>query len=217
MQLSIEVCSHRYRRRLFEWAQETVAERHYLYSKVPHISQPFAYVVQWNELNVGCCIVSGVHQTVQRGFWGEGELITKWQVGNLARIWLHPAIQRNGWLCKSDVVPGFVDRHGEFRSTTATWLIETVIGRIQRDRIALWPPVQLTLPYHIRMVVSYSDPKHHSGLIYRLAGAEPMWTNEQGEAIAGKSGKFGWIWRLTEPDFTYVDVPILRNRQVRLF
>jgi hypothetical protein len=56
----------------------------------------------------------------------------------------------------------------------ASWFIGQVLERIQEDWVSLWPPVYLDNPYHIRLVISYHDPAHHKGTIYKASGAEPL-------------------------------------------
>lgn len=204
------------------WAQKTVTHFHYLRQPVHPQARPMTYVV-WgksdsgNALRLGLVIVGIPHATKNRRWWGYTDLPTQWQVVDLSRIWLDPVLQQGGAWCRPGMVPGFVDRKGVFRPTTATWAIDQVLRRVQIDRISMWPPVYPTQPYHIRLAVSYHDPQTHSGAIYRLAGAEPMYRDRWGEPCAGPSGKFGWCWRLVEPAWNWQDIMILQPRTMRLF
>ncbi len=197
------------------WAQETVAAHHYLKRKADSRSRPMVYVVWHGRVRMGLCIVGIPHATRNGNWWGYPDLPTQWQVVDLSRIWLDPEYQRGGGMARPDTVPGFADRRGEFRPTTATWLIHQVLERVQRDRISLWPPVFPLQPYHILLAVSYHDPAYHRGTIYRMAGAEPMYRDEDGTAVPGPSGKYGWCWRLPEPTWTWRDIQIARPRTLR--
>lgn len=167
-------------------AQTLVKKYHYLHTPVHNIARPMVYTITINHKTeiMGLIIVSNPQATRLRGWWGYPGLITKWQVVNLSRIWLNPAIQKGGQLCKPGLVPGFIDRKGIFQPITPSWAIGQVLKRVQKDRIAMHPPVYPAQPYHIRLVISYHDPKHHSGHIYRAANAEPVHKNKQ-ENIAG--------------------------------
>jgi hypothetical protein len=197
------------------WAQETAVSHHYLHSKADPRSRPMAYIVRHGHRRVGLCIVGIPHATKNRGWWGYPGLPTQWQVVDMCRIWLDPAIQRGGELAQRGVVPGFTDRRSIFRPTGASWLIHQVLERVQRDRISLWPPVYLEHPYHILLAISYHDPAHHRGTIYREADAVPMYTDEMGTAVSGSSGKVGWCWRLPQPAWTWDEIEIATPRTLR--
>lgn len=202
-----------------DWADDICLQHHYLRQRVDRRARPMLYVVERPIHNgreaVGLCIVGSPHATRNGGWWGYPGLPTQWQVVDLSRIWLDPSIQRGGRYCHPAVVPGYVDRHDRFQPTTATWLIAEVLRRVQHDRIALWPPVQLSKPYHIRLAISYHDPRFHRGAIYRMAGAQPMYTDAAGTPLPGTSGKFGWCWPLPEPAWTWERIDY-RPRQLRL-
>lgn len=198
------------------WAQETVERNHYLGRKADPRSRPMAYIVQFGSERVGLCIVGIPHATKNGGWWGYPGLPTQWQVVDLCRIWLDPKVQRGGVLARMGIVPGFLDRTGMFRPTVATWVIDEVLGRVQRDRVAMWPPVYLNEPYHILLAVSYHDPALHKGTIYRESGAVPMYTDSNGRPVPGSSGKFGWCWRLPEPDWVWSELDWLRPRTIRM-
>lgn len=94
-------------------------------------------------------------------------------------------------------------------------MIREVLNRVQRDRVAMWPPVQLSQPYHIRLAISYHDPRHHRGTIYKHSGALPMYTDSNNNPTPGPSGKFGWCWRLPEPTWNWYEIEY-RPRQLQL-
>lgn len=204
------------------WAQHTVTEHHYLRRRVDPRARPMAYIIDGvvaphTNTTVGLIMLGIPHATKCTGWWGYPDLPTQWQVVDLCRIWLAPAVQSGGAWCKAGIVPGFVDRRGAFRSTAATWAIHEVLRRVQADRVRLWPPVYPAQPYHIRLAISYHDPRYHRGTIYRHAGALPMYTGADGAPAPGSSGKYGWCWRLPEPDWNWADLTDLRSRTLRLF
>ncbi len=205
-----------------DWAQKTVTEFHYLRQPVHPQARPMAYIV-WGETGsgqpkrLGLCMVGIPHATLNKRWWGYEGQPTQWQVADLSRVWLSPAIQQGGAWCTPDIVPGFTDRKGVFRPTTATWLIGQVLQRVQVDRLSMWPPVYPDQPYHIELVIAYHDPKFHKGTIYRLSNAEPMYVDKDGRACPGSTGKYGWCWRLPVPMWEWQDIDILRPRTLRMF
>lgn len=204
-----------------QWAQETVARYHYLERKVDPRARPHCYVVEMNvrqaPQRVGLVMVGIPHATKCGGWWGYPGLPTQWQVVDLCRIWLDPAVQSGGFWCEPGIVPGFTDRHGTFRPTVASWAIRSVLDRVQEDRLSLWPPVYPEQPYHILLAISYHDPQYHRGTIYKVTNAQAMYTDADGQPRPGPSGKYGWCWRLSEPDWTYEDIHIRQPRTMRLF
>ncbi len=198
------------------WAQETVSKHHYLQCPVHPQARPMVYVVELNGERVGLCMAGLPHATQNRKWWGYAHQPTQWQVVDLSRLWLSPKLQYRGEWCQPEIVPGYTDRRGSFRPTTMTWLIKEVLCRIQKDRLALWPPVYPHQPYHILLVISYHDPSLHKGTIYKLSGAEPMYTNNDGLPLPGPSGKCGWVWKLPTPNWSWQDIQIIRPRTMRL-
>lgn len=205
------------------WARETAVLGHYLHSLPSSRCQPMTYAVRFGDEEDGYAdeplgfVMAGLpHSTKNKGWWGYQGLPTQYQVADLNRIWLSPRIQKGGDLCTPDNVPGFIGWRGRWWPAAGSWLIAEILGRIQRDRIAMKPPVYLDKPYHVRLVISYSDPAHHKGTIYKVAGATPMYTDKEGNPLPNASGKFGWCWRLPEPAWTWQELEILRPRTMRL-
>ena len=198
------------------WAQATVLDRHYRHAVVHRQARPLAYVLWRGRERLGLVIVGLPHATRCKGWWGEGEKRTQWQVVNLARIWLDPAVQTGGDLARPGAVPGFTDRRGIWRPAVASWTIHQVLARIQRDWVARWPPVFPGQPYHVRLVISYCDPAYHKGTIYQAAGARPLYTNKDGRARLSPAGKFCWYWSLPEPEWTWDELENIRPRNLRL-
>jgi len=202
------------------WAQAIVTKYHYLHQPVDPRARPMVYVIRHAsddmQRRLGLIMLGIPHATRCRGWWGYEGLPTQWQVVDLCRIWIDPDIQRGGQFCAPYTVPGFVDRHGQWRPTVATWAIAEVLRRVQRDRVALWPPIYLDQPYHIRLAISYHDPQYHRGAIYRHSQAMPMYLRH-GQPVAGPSGKFGWAWQLPAPDWDWSQLTDVRSRTIRLF
>lgn len=197
------------------WAQVTVTAHHYLRQPVDPRARPMVYLVEYEGACLGLAMLGIPHATRCGGWWGYPGLPTQWQVVDLCRVWLDPRIQAGGELCQPGIVPGrFVE--GVYLPNTASWLIGQVLKRIQRDRVSLWPPVFPEQPYHIRLVISYHDPAHHLGTIYKATNALPMYKNEQQQPIPGSSGKYGWCWKLPKPDWGWWQIPILQPRTMRL-
>lgn len=203
-------------KRDLEWCQHKAVLEHYLHGRVDPRARPHCYVIKWARESYGMVMVGIPHATRCGGWWGYDGLPTQWQVVDMSRIWISPLLQQGGRFCRPGVVPGFIDRKGVWRPAVASWAIHEVLSRVQEDRISLWPPVFPHLPYHIRLVISYSDPRYHRGTIYKAAGAEPLYTDNQGNPRPGPAGKYGWCWRLPEPGWSYQDIVIRQPRTMRL-
>lgn len=202
-----------------EWAQVMVEKYHYLHQRVDQRARPMVYVIRrgddWRRMGL---IMLGIpHATRCRGWWGYPGLPTQWQVVDLCRIWLDPYIQAGGDWCGPGVVPGYHDRHAHWRPTVATWAITETLGRVQADRVRLWPPVFLEQPYHIELAISYHDPRYHRGVIYRESKATPMYLDGAGKAKPGPSGKFGWAWQLGRPSWAWSELMGIKSRTIRMF
>jgi hypothetical protein len=199
------------------WCNRAVLADHYLHKLPDPRARRMTYVLRLGDDLVGTVMLGIPHATKCATWWGYPGLPTQWQVVDLCRIYLHPDVQRGGCLCDSGRLPGFVDRHGVWRSSLATWTIQTVLARVQRDRVALWPPVYPDQPYHIRLAVSYHDPQYHNGAIYRHSQAQPMYRDGSGQPTPGSSGKYGWCWQLEQPTWTWHDLTEINPRTMRMF
>jgi hypothetical protein len=104
----------------------------------------------------------------------------RWKVLNLARVWLHSSAQVGGAFCRPEVLPGYYDRRGNWRSTLASTAIEQALARVGYDYLSTHPPCFPDEPYQIEAILSYCDLQHHKGTIYRAAGFELARTNERG-------------------------------------
>ena len=119
---------------------------------------------------------------------------TRWQVLNLARVWISPVFQPGGVGYRADWLPGFMDRKGEFRSTLASSAISAMAARVGFDYLMRRPPCFLDEPYQIDWLLSYCDTRLHKGTIYQAAGFELYRTNDDGIQT----------WRLRLPPLTVV-------------
>jgi hypothetical protein len=106
--------------------------------------------------------------------------VTRWQVLNLARVYIQPRFQRGGAYFIPGIVPGFFDRHGMFRSTLGSEAIQCALQRIGYDYLLRRPPVFLDEPYEIRWLLSYCDTRLHRGALYRSSGFERFRINANG-------------------------------------
>jgi len=104
----------------------------------------------------------------------------RWEVLNLARVWLHPCVQAGGAFYSADYLPGYTDRRGVWRSTLASHVIGLLQAQVGFDYLTQHPPCFPDEPYQIRVLLSYCDTSLHKGTIYRAAGWELARTNEQG-------------------------------------
>jgi hypothetical protein len=178
-----------------DWAQRQVTEHHYLRARVDPRSRPFVYLVRLDvpgiRRMIGCLIFGRPESTrCYRGALTYGSLVDvetgraqfdRWEVLNLARVWLHPDVQRPGYgVYHPAYLPGYIDRRGIFRSTLASTVIQMALAQVGYDYLAQHPPVDCAYPYQIKVVLSYCDRKLHKGTIYRAAGFELARTNSNG-------------------------------------
>lgn len=160
-----------------QWAQRQVASHHYLHSPVDARCSPVAYIVQLEDAPLGCLIFGRPESTRCNGWYGSVEdtqrspgdprycPLTRWQVLNLARVWLDPVIQWGG----SWYVPN-----------AATYAVGQSLRRIGYDYLIMRPPVWCEEPYEIRQVLSYCDTSVHQGTLYRASNFKLVRTNERG-------------------------------------
>lgn len=194
------------------WAKGMVLEQHYRHKLPSAQGRPMTYIVWLEDERVGLVMVGAPHANLNRKWWGYPGQPTQWQVADLSRIWLSPRIQKGGDLCRPDLIPGFIGWRGKWWPAAGSWLIRQILGRIQQDRVSFLPPVFLEQPYHTLLVISYSDPEHHRGTIYKAAGAVPMYADVDGNTLLNSSGKYGWCWPLEQPSWTWRDIEIERPR-----
>lgn len=187
----MDVRLHLADRRGLEAAQEAVSAHHYLRAPVDGRCSPMAYlVVLANAKIVGClifgrpeatrCYQGGLTYGSLKDLNAGKVLYDRWQILNLARVWLDPRVQAGGCWHRSDLLPGYTDRRGVWRSSLASWCIQRALQTIGYDYLSLKPPVFPHEPYEIKAVLSYCDTTKHRGVIYRAAGFDLARTNERG-------------------------------------
>lgn len=199
-------------------AQRLVARDHYLHAQVdPRCSVEGYQIVspslQGGESDVlsagvGIFLLGRPEATRVNGWYGSVEdvasgrcQVTRWQVLNLARVWIDPRYQPGGQFHHPSTCPGFIDRKGRFRSTMASTAIFALSARVGFDYLVRRPPVFLDEPYEIRWLLSYCDTRLHKGIIYRSAGFELYRTNQHGIQT----------WRLPLPPLTSEQDSAVRN------
>lgn len=168
-------------------AQDLVWRYHYLHAPVPGRACPEAWAVRLGVLGeVGVLIIARPQATRCYPWYGSVEdvasgraEVTRWQVLNLARVWLAPAVQPGGEFHRPEHLPGYTDRRGVWRSTLASAAITALARRVGAEYLLHRPPVYLDEPYAVRWLLSYCDTRHHRGVIYRASGFVLYRTNER--------------------------------------
>lgn len=155
-----------------QWAQEQVIAHHYLHKPVDSRCSILAYLVLFGDERVGCLIFGRPESTRCLGWYGSVQdvldgtcRITRWQVLNLARVWLHPSVQRGG-------------QH--YIENAATRMIAEALRRIPFDYLATRPPCFLDEPYELAECLSYCDSRIHTGALYKAANFTRVRTNANG-------------------------------------
>lgn len=172
-------------------AQYAVAQHHYLHAPVDSRCSPVAYLVTLADEKVVGCLIFGRPEATRcyQGGLTYGSLqdvragrcqFDRWEVLNLARVWLDPRVQSGGRWYTPSLLPGYTDRRGVWRSSLASWCIQAALERVGYDYLSKRPPVYPDEPYEIKAVLSYCDTRLHKGTIYRAAGFDLARTNERG-------------------------------------
>lgn len=169
-------------------AQQIVRDEHYLHAPVDARGSVEGY---W--IGLDCQPVAGLfllgrpQATKVLGWYGSVQDVgtgscecTRWQVLNLARVWISPTFQPGGIAYRADCLPGFVDRKSVFRSTLASTAISAMAARVGFDYLMRRPPCYLDEPYQVEWLLSYCDTRLHRGTIYQAAGFELYRTNTDG-------------------------------------
>lgn len=188
-----------------------------MHRSVHQRSVPFGWALSWNDAvnrpdgrPNGFIVYASIHYTKLRNEFGYDGLPTKWQVLSLARLWIHPDFQKGGELCQPEILPGYTDRKGIWRSTLATEIIRQSLSMVQRRWIDIHPPRWPDQPYHIVKVISYADTRYFSGTIYRAAGfreisrvkSRARHRNTRGAGLDGAE-LICFVYDLPEPAWQY--------------
>lgn len=136
---------------------------HYLHRWPDARSLPFGYYLQCGDEPFapdgrlwGLVVLKKPQHHQQRRLFGYGDLPTAWQVLDLARVWVHPALQRR--------------RDDGQALCIFSQMVGKVLRRVQQDWLEHHPPRYPDLPYHIEVIISYCDLNHHDGTAYRASG-----------------------------------------------
>ena len=157
------------------WAQAQVSQHHYLHSPVDSRCSVLAYVVMAHGERAGCLLFGRPESTrCYRGeltYGGQADVASgrarfdRWEVINLARVWLDPRLQRGGiWEV----------------GCLATMLMSEALKRVVVDYLQEYPPCYINEPWRLRACLSYCDTRIHSGTIYKAAGFTLARTNASG-------------------------------------
>lgn len=154
------------------WCQSQVIAHHYLHKRVDVRCSPVAYQIMLQDEVVGCLIFGRPESTKCNGWYGSVADVasgacrmTRWQVLNLARVWLSPDVQKGG---------------SHYIENAATWVIAQALRRIVVDFLMVRPPVWMEEPYEIREVLSYCQSDIHQGTIYKAANFRLVRENARG-------------------------------------
>lgn len=152
--------------------QQVIKNDHYLHRYPDPRSLPFAYrlVQPWLDGNPyrdyagdgrpwGIVLFKKPQHMRQRGLFGYPGQPTHWQVLDLTRVWVHPALQRKHFF-----------NGNKHALCIFSQMVSLAIRRVQWDWLRHHPPVYPDLPYHIRIIISYCDLSHHDGTAYRASG-----------------------------------------------
>jgi hypothetical protein len=162
--------------RALDWAQAQVSAHHYLHAPVDVRCSVMGYVLTDRfdgvDQRLGCLLFGRPEAT--RCYQGDltygsqadvasgRAAFDRWEVVNLARVWLDPscAAWGHGWL--------------------ATWVIGQALRRIVVDYLQEYPPCYIDEPWRLRVCLSYCDTRIHQGTIYKAAGFKLARTNADG-------------------------------------
>jgi hypothetical protein len=156
--------------KLTEVRERCIAD-HYLHRWPDARSLPFGYYLEIDgQCNapdgrlLGVVVMKKPQHHQHRHLFGYPNLPTAWQVLDLARVWVHPSLQRkeNGHsLC------------------IFSQMVSRVLRRVQADWLIHHPPRYPDQPYHIEVIISYCDLNHHDGKAYRASGFQ--WNGYSGD------------------------------------
>lgn len=187
-----------------KWAQTQVIEHHYLHSPVDVRCMPVAYVVTLENDPIGCLIFGRPESTKCNGWYGSvadvrsGKCyLTRWQVLNLARVYLDPSIQRNS---------------ERYIPNAASWAIAKALQKVVVDYLVYRPPVYLDEPYEIRECLSYCQSNIHRGTIYKASNFQLRRTNEHGLETYARS-----LRHLTHEEHARIQEYSLHDKRAQRF
>lgn len=170
-----------------EYCQNLVSTHHYLRQRVHPLGRPLAYILQVEGRNAGCLIFSRPQCTRVLGWFGHLSDVqagrcrySQWEILNLARVYILPEFQRGGQSYRPEILPGFTDRKGVWRSTLASCSIEMALARVPVDYLLLWPPVYLDQPWELRQAISYCHETRYRCTLYLAASFDLVRRSQNG-------------------------------------
>jgi hypothetical protein len=113
--------------------------------------------------------------------------LSRWEVLNLARVYLDPRLQHGNVWCTPELLPGFIDRKGIWHSRAASYIIEQSLALIVFDFLMLRPPVWVEEPFAIQDVLSYCNTHLHKGTLYHAAYFRLVRINPSGIATYARA------------------------------
>ena len=159
------------------WANKVVSRFHYLRAQVDPRCSVLAYIVALGGQHVGCLMFGRPEATNVGGWYGSVEekmsgtcRLSRWEILNLARVWLSPSVQTGGRWYSPDLLPGFFDRNRVFHARLATTVIRMALEIVVIDYLIQYVPVWTSEPYQVREILSYCNPRYHRGVVYQQAG-----------------------------------------------
>lgn len=139
--------------------RQVVVDHHYLHRWPDARSLPFAYRLLVGDSDTapdglpwGVVVFKKPQHHKQRGLFGYTGLPTAWQVLDMARVWVHPLLQR---------------KEGGHSLCVFSRMVSQCLRRVQADWLIHHPPRFPDQPYHVEVVISYCDLDHHDGTAYR--------------------------------------------------
>lgn len=155
-----------------QWCQRQWVQHHYLHAPIDARCRPLAYVVRVNGALRGALGFGRPESTRCNGWYGSVDdvksgraRLTRWEIINMARVWLDPRIQPGG---------------PEEVHNAATQAISQALKQVVVDYLLVHPPCFMDEPYALRECISYCDSRTHRGVLYRAANFKLMRTNERG-------------------------------------
>lgn len=155
------------------FVQQVIVKDHYLHRWPSPLSMPFGYHLVYHDRASapdgrpwGVVVMKKPQHLRQTGLFGYESLPTHWQVLDLARVWIHPALQGKR-----------ADGHA---LCTFSQMVGLALRRVQRDWLEHHPPVFPELPYQIEIVISYCELAHHDGTAYRASGFQRWGVSSDG-------------------------------------
>lgn len=199
-----------------KWANWISEKHHYLGRPIPPRARPLGYAIVFDGDCVGMLTVATpnfvrmrypiTHEKACQPLFGFDNSLSHWQVLVLSRLWLHPVIQHMK-------VRDSGGRSHTFPLASAS--ISKLLRRVQFDWLEAHPPIHQDDPYHIRLILSYSDQgQGHTGGVYKAAGFEHLGVSRGRRRQPGPRGagvptdKDIWAYVLPEPAWSYGQISL---------